>query len=52
MKVKFHKVSFNFCGDVYSHYVKLIKKHWWSRWKIVMDGNAPMKFDENGNVMI
>lgn len=52
MKVKYEKVCFNICGDIYCHYIKLIKNHWWNRWRIVMDGNIPMRFDENKNVII
>lgn len=45
MKVKFKEVKFCFCGDVYSHYVKLYK-HWWSLWwHIEMDGYMPTRYD-------
>lgn len=52
MKEKFEKISFIICGDVHTHYIKLIKKHWWSPWRVVMDGNIPMRFDEHGNVIV
>ena len=52
MKAKFERVSFNICGETVDYYIKKVKKHWWSRWRIVMDGNAPMRFDEFGNVKL
>ena len=52
MKVKFEKMSFNIGGHVWTHYIKKIKRHWWNRWEIVMDGNAPARFDEKGNVIL
>ena len=52
MKEKFEKISFNIFGGHCTYYVKLIKKHWWSSWRVVMDGNVPMRFDEHGNVVV
>ena len=45
MKVKYKEVKYSFCGDVYSHYVRLVKKHWWTPWRIVMDGYMPARYD-------
>lgn len=42
MRVKFREVKFVFCGDVYSHYIKLYKRHWWS---IEMDGYIPAQYE-------
>lgn len=45
MKVKYKEIKFSFCGDVYSHYIKLYK-HWWSLWwHIEMDGYMPAQYD-------
>ena len=52
MKVKFEKVTFNICDEVVSYYIKWIKPHLWSKWRLVMDGNSPMRFDEQGNVKL
>ena len=46
MKVKYKEVKYSICGDVYSHYVKLYKKHWWCLWwSIEMDGYIPARYD-------
>ena len=52
MKAKFEKVTFNICGECVDYYVKWIKKHWWSRWEMVMDGNVPARFDEQRNMKL
>ena len=52
MKRKFEKLSFNICGEIYSYYICLIKKHWWSKWTIVMDGSTPMTYDLINNEYI
>ena len=45
MKVKHELVSYSAAGVVWSHYIRKIKRHWWSKWEIVMDGSAPQKYD-------
>lgn len=44
MKVKHEEIKFMICGDVHSFYIRKIKKHWWSPWRIVMDGLAPAQY--------
>jgi len=36
------KEKYQLCnaGGIY-HYIRLTKKHWWSRWEIEWEGNAP-----------
>ena len=36
------KEKYQLCnaGGIY-HFIKLFKKHWWSRWEIEWEGNAP-----------
>ena len=52
MKIKFEKLSFSICGETHSYYIKLTKKYWWSKWKIVMNGPAPMTYDLINNEFI
>lgn len=44
MKERFVKMAIPFNGQNIVHYIKEIKNHWWSKWKIVMDGAAPLIF--------
>ena len=41
MKIKHEKIKFLICGDTHTIYIRMIKRHWWSPWRIVMDGQAP-----------
>lgn len=44
MKVKHEEIKF-LCGDdIFSFYIRKIKRHWWSPWRIVMDGQAPAQY--------
>lgn len=46
MKVKYKQIKYSFCGDIYSYYIKLYKRHWWSLyWHIEMDGFMPARYD-------
>ena len=45
MKVKHELISYSVAGVVWSYYIRKIKRHWWNRWEIVMDGNSPQKYD-------
>lgn len=49
MKVKHELISYSISGIVWSYYIRKIKKHWWSKWKIVMAGNYPQKYDKINN---
>lgn len=44
MKIKHEEIKFLFCGDVHNFYIRKIKKHWWSPWRIVMNGNVPAHY--------
>lgn len=44
MKERFVKMAIPLNGDIIYHYIKEIKNHWWSKWKMVMDGAAPLIF--------
>lgn len=44
MKERFKKVKRVIDGCLVFVYIKEIKKHWWARWKVVMDGAAPLIF--------
>ena len=44
MKERFVRIGIEFNEKEIIHYVKEIKKHWWSKWEIVMNGLAPMIF--------
>lgn len=44
MKERFLKMGIGFNGLNVIHYIKEIKNHWWSKWKVVMDGAAPLIF--------
>lgn len=37
MKERFIKYSINGI----THYIKEYKEHWWSKWKVEMDGQCP-----------
>ena len=43
------KQKYQLCNaDGILHYVKLTKKHWWSRWEIEWDGHAPKIYTLHG----
>lgn len=44
MKERFLRMGIGFNGQNIIHYIKEVKSHWWSKWKIVMDGAAPLIF--------
>lgn len=44
MKERFKKVKRVIDGCLVFVYIKEIKKHWWAKWKVVMDGAAPLIF--------
>lgn len=44
MKERFVRIGIGFNGQNIIHYIKEIKSHWWSKWKVVMDGAAPLIF--------
>lgn len=45
MRIRYKEIKYSFCGDVYSHYIKLYK-YWWSLWwHIEMDGYIPARYD-------
>lgn len=50
MKVKFEEMRFGF--DLEPHYIKKVKRYWWSKWKIVMDGDHPLLFRRYNNEFI
>lgn len=41
MKIKHEQFKYIFGGDVHTLYIRKIKRHWWSPWRIVMDGQVP-----------
>jgi len=43
------KQKYQLCnaGGIF-HYVKLTKKHWWSKWEIEWDGHAPKIYTLHG----
>lgn len=47
MKAKYSMMHFGF--DAEPHYIKKVKEHWWSRWRIVMDGQHPLLFRKRGD---
>lgn len=52
MKVKHECIKMSVAGSVIEYYIRYIKKHWWSRWKLVMDGNEPARYEKHGNEYI
>lgn len=44
MKERFVRMGILLNGSYIYHYIKEIKNHWWNKWKIVMDGAAPLIF--------
>lgn len=44
MKIKHEEIKILILGDIYSFYIRRIKKHWWSPWIIVMDGQVPARY--------
>jgi len=45
MKIKYEKVYFETLGYICTYYIKKVKKHWWNKWKTVMDRNVPARYD-------
>ena len=44
MKERFKQVELHIDGTLNFSYIKEQKKHWWSKWDIVMDGDKPLYF--------
>lgn len=44
MKERFKKVKRVIDGCLVFVYIKEFKKHWWAKWKVVMDGAVPLIF--------
>ena len=44
MKIKHEEIKVSILGDIYSFYIRKIKKHWWSSWRIVMNGQVPARY--------
>lgn len=44
MKERFLRMGIGFNGQTIIRYIKEVKSHWWSKWKVVMDGAAPLIF--------
>lgn len=49
MKAKYELVCHSHQGVVWSYYICKIKKHWWSKWETVMNGDRPQKYDKINN---
>jgi len=45
MRVIHEPWSFSVAGVVHTRYIRKVKRHWWSRWEIVMDGPVPQFYD-------
>ena len=45
MKVKHEPCGYIIAGQVVTYYIRKIKKHWWSKWEIIMDGNVPQRYE-------
>lgn len=44
MKERFKQVELRIDGTLNFSYIKEQKKHWWSKWNVVMDGDKPLYF--------